>query len=92
MLELMGSEYVIDHVIAEHEAHMHTEIYRSYTADMLKSIAENMGAEVVYRYADLIEPHTEEEETGDEIALKVIEKLGLRVNDGYFETESVIDA
>lgn len=63
-------------------------IYRVYVTDVIKSMAESWGCEVPFRFKDLLEPQ-EELEDGDEVALMVIEKLGLKVKtDGLYETES----
>ena len=79
MLELLGSKYVIDHVVAEHNLRMKAEAYRVYTSDALKIISEQVGAEIGVRYSDMLENSTEEEEmTGDEIALDIIERAGLK--------------
>ena len=86
---LMGSGYVIEHVVAEHNSRMKEELYRVYVADALKHIAASWGTIISCRYADLIEEPKEMEESGDEVALKVINKLGLKVKtDGLYETES----
>ena len=74
---MFGSNYVIDHVMAEHKLRASEMIYRVYTADMLKGIAEFCGCQVRARYSDLIKPQ-EELETGDEVALRVIKRLGLK--------------
>lgn len=78
MLDLFGSYYVIEHVLAEHNIRMEEKVYRSYTGDMLKVIAESMGATVNYRLMELCDK-PKEEKTGDEIALEVIERAGLKV-------------
>ena len=80
MLELMGSEYVIEHVVAEHNRRAEERGYRIYVTDVIKAIAEATGAiSVSERYADLIKRDAEEDNrTGDEIALSVIERLGLK--------------
>ena len=70
---------MIDHVLAEHNIRMEEKVYRSYTADLLKTIAESVGATVSCRYNDLINHQKEEEKTGDEIALEVIQRAGLKV-------------
>ena len=79
MLELLGSGYVIDHVIAEWNRRMDEKVFRIYVSDLLKSMAESWGNQINYRYTDLIEPAEEEPENGDEIALAVIERAGLKV-------------
>lgn len=79
MLELLGSEYVIDHVVAEHNLRYEERVFRSYVGDLLKLMAEGKTAEVTYRYAELIEkPKEENEMTADEIALEVITRAGLK--------------
>lgn len=89
MLELMGSGYVIEHVAAEHNCRMREELFRVYTTDALKYIAEFCGVLLSDRYIELIEEPREVEESGDEVALRVIQKLGLKVKaDGLYETES----
>lgn len=69
---------MIDHVLAEHKNRSHERLYRIYTSDMLKSISEFCGNEVYYKYSDLIKPREEEAETGDEVALRVIKRIGLK--------------
>jgi hypothetical protein len=56
------------------------EIYRHYTADTLKCIAENTakyggGGYMKQRYADIIHPKPEETRTSDEIISHMKEKL-----------------
>ena len=80
MLELIGSDYLIDHVIAEHNLRYEEKIFRSYIADLLMILAEGKVAQIQYRYADLIKKQTHEEKTADEIALEVIERAGLKGN------------
>lgn len=93
LLELLGSRYVIDHVVAEHNNRMKDETYKVYVGDLLKCLAESWGANIPYRYADMIDPQTEEQESGDDIAYEVITKLGLKVKtDGLYEVESDIVA
>ena len=82
LLDLFGSYYVIEHMIAEHDNRMHEKVYRSYMADLLKVLCESMGATVTERYIDLITDEPEEEtKTGDEIALEVITRVGLKVKE-----------
>ena len=84
----MGSGYVIDHVVAEHHKRAKDEAYRIYVGDLLKCLAETWGAQIPYRYADMIAPQ-EEQKSGDEVAIEVITKLGLKgKTDGLHEVES----
>lgn len=77
-------------MVAEFRAKSEWYVYRIYVTDVLKCLAESWGADVPYRYRDVIEPEDEDEpENGDEIALKVIRRLGLKVKtNGLYETES----
>ena len=52
--------------------------YRVYIADSLFYSADNK--KLVKRYSDVIRPAPVDNRTGDEIALDVINRLGLRVN------------
>lgn len=82
MLELMGSDFLIEHVLAEYVTRGKEMAYRSYTSDVLKAIAEFLGIEVSSRYVDLVqEPSTVEPVSADEIALMVISRAGLKVKD-----------
>lgn len=76
-------------MVAEFRAKSEQYVYRIYVTDVLKCLAESWGADVPYRYKDAIEPDEDEPESGDEIALKVIRRLGLKVKtNGLYETES----
>jgi len=86
---LFGNRYVIDHVVAEHNKRTKDEAYKVYASDLLKCLAETWGAQIPYRYADMITPQAEEQKSGDEIALEIITKLGLKGKaDGLHEAES----
>lgn len=86
---MFGSEYVIDHVICEHNSNMKRTIYMNYTSDMLKAMAEGLGAQVNYRFSDMIKTEKEDTRSGDEIALEVIRKAGLKgKNNGFTESTS----
>lgn len=79
LLDLYGSYYVIEHVIAESNKKQEERLYRCYTSDMLKAIAESFGVTVDSRFIDAINNEPEDEQTGDEIALDIIQRAGLRV-------------
>ena len=81
MLGLMGSEYVIEHCVAEHNIRINQKAYQIYTTDLLKAIAETNGVEVYRRFADFISPTQEDKRTGDEIALDIIKRAGLKVKE-----------
>ena len=46
--------------------------------DVLACMAEQCGVRVNYRYRELIAPQEEDIMTGDEVALKIKKKLGLK--------------
>lgn len=73
-----GSVYVIEHVVAEYNDKIQKRLYRCYTTDMLKAIAEGMGATVGSRFMDLFNNEPQDERTGDEIALDIIKRAGLK--------------
>lgn len=73
-----GSVYVIEHVVAEYNDKVQKRLYRCYTTDMLKAIAEGMGATVGSRFMDLFNNEPQDERTGDEIALDIIKRAGLK--------------
>ena len=78
MLDLLGVEYVIDHVISEHNKRLEEFAYRNYTSDLLKVIAENMGVEVNSRFADFIQIGEKDERSADDIVLDIMKKAGLK--------------
>ena len=80
MLDLYGSSYVIEHVVYEYNAHAEMEVFRSYTADMLLALNRQLGLEFSTRYSDVIKKEIKEDEpsTGDEIAMQVIKRAGLK--------------
>jgi len=77
---LLGAEYVVEYATSEYNAYEEKSIFRMYVTDMLKGFGEVLGGEIKYRYYDLIkvEEPVKEEKTGDEIALEVIAKAGLK--------------
>lgn len=77
-MTLHGSIFVVEHVMAEYNNKIEKRLYRCYTSDMLKAVAEGMGATVNSRFADLLENEPQDERTGDEIALDVIKRAGLK--------------
>lgn len=77
MLELMGSEYLIDHVMYEYNENAERHAFRSYVGDLLKVMAESWNARVNYRYDDMIS-RPQEEKTADEIVLEVMKRGGLK--------------
>ena len=55
------------------------EIYRIYVSDTLYYQGQNKVLNV--RYFDLLNPPKEETRSGDEIALEVINRIGLKINE-----------
>lgn len=82
MLELMGSGYVVEHCVAAFAERCEKKAYRNYMADGIKCISETIanvygGTYMENRLADLMD--TTPEKTGDEIALEVITRAGLKL-------------
>ena len=80
----MGSGYVIEHCVSAFSDMCEEKAFRSYMADGIKCISESVanqygGSYLQERYADIITVSRVEEKTGDEIALEVIKKAGLKV-------------
>ena len=72
---------MIDHCI-QAARHEHTEVlFRSYISDLLKAMAESNGVIVNYRYAEIILPKAKDNRTGDDVALDVIKRAGLKVKE-----------
>lgn len=82
----MGSGYVIEHCVSAFSEHNQEKAYRIYLTDAIMCISEtvaNMGGGGFYmekRYIDIIEPQEEIEYDPDEIALDIITRAGLRVD------------
>lgn len=55
------------------------EIYRIYVSDTLYYQGQNKVLNV--RYFDLVNPPKDETRSGDEIALEVINRIGLKINE-----------
>ena len=76
---------MIDHCISAFLERQEEKIYKVYVTDTLSFIAQNTGHFVHEgvapgkRWIEIIEPKAEDKRTGDEVAMDVIEKLGLKV-------------
>lgn len=81
MLDLFGKGYVIDHCIQAAKNEHKEILFRSYISDLLKAMAESNGVVVNYRYAEIILPKAKDNRTGDEVALDVIKRAGLKVKE-----------
>lgn len=86
MLDLIGKGYIVDHCVSLFENRAKERLFQIYITDTLKCLNDNVakvfgGATLKMRYYDLLESgkKTESEKTGDEIALEIIRKAGLKV-------------
>lgn len=92
MLELMGSGYVIEHCVSVYSERCRDKAYKNYVADALMCISESTascygGSYLDTRYAELVGDVEVDDRTGDEIALDIIERAGLKVKcNGFDET------
>lgn len=83
----MGSGYVIEHCVSAFSERDKEKAFRIYVTDAIMCISETVATASKYggsymekRYADIIEPQEEIEYDPDEIALDIITRAGLRVD------------
>lgn len=86
MLDLIGKGYIVDHCVSLFNNKAKERLYQTYITDTLKCLNDNLakvigGTSIKARYYDLLEAGSqkESEKTGDEIALEIIRKAGLKV-------------
>lgn len=86
LLELIGKGYIVDHCVSLFNNKAKERLYQTYITDTLKCLNDNLakvigGSSIKARYYDLLEAGSqkESEKTGDEIALEIIKKAGLKV-------------
>lgn len=75
---MFGSNYVIDHVVAEHNIRVNEQNYKTYMSDVMFALARWAGIDVPYRFAEINDDNETEELSGDQIALEVIKRAGLK--------------
>lgn len=85
MLELYGRKYVIEHILSAYIAELEERRYRAYITDALliltKNTAKYAGGDYLQeRWAAKFIP--QDTRSGDEIALDVIRRAGLKLKDG----------
>lgn len=85
---MFGRGYVIDHCIAEYEHTMEERRYRAYVTDVLSLVNENLtkqygGKTMSSRWVDAYLPV--DNRTGDEIAMDVMRRAGLKQGDNTGE-------
>ena len=83
---MFGSGYVIDHCISAFVQSQKEKAYKVYVTDALMYISHNTASKqgdmmVTKRFIDIMTPQKEDDRTGDEVALEVIRKLGLKVKE-----------
>lgn len=82
MLELFGRGYVIDHCSVQLQQEFKERSWKRYVTEVLRNIGENAakyvgGSYIASRWEDT--PKPVDDRTGDEVALDVINRIGLRV-------------
>jgi hypothetical protein len=80
----MGSGYVIEHCVSAFPDYCQEQAYRAYIADGVKCMSESIamhfgGSYLQERYMDMISVAPIQEKSGDEIALDIIRRAGLKV-------------
>jgi hypothetical protein len=81
MLDVLGTDYIFQHILQTLEAERKETLYRYYVTDVLQVIAENTskngGMRMNVRYCDLLKNKPQDNRSGKEIAADVIRKAGL---------------
>jgi hypothetical protein len=81
MLDVLGTEYIFQHILQTLEAERKETLYRYYVTDALQVIAENTarngGTRITVRFCDLLKSSPKDNRSGKEIAADVIRKAGL---------------
>lgn len=80
---MMGSGYVIEHCVTAFSDICRQKAVEIYITDGIRCISESVakafgGSYMTERFADLVNNEHEEERTGDEIALDIITRAGLK--------------
>ncbi len=80
LVELLGAGYVVDYCVSRYKHKQEEKQFRAYLTDVLmymnNSIANRFGGMVISkRYIDLNKP--EDNRSGDEIAVDVMQRAGL---------------
>lgn len=81
-LDLMGANYILEHVISEANNRMRREMYEVYMSDIGSGIVTALGAKGVRRYYDYIHPPKAETKTAQEITDDIIARAGLKRKGG----------
>lgn len=71
MLDLFGTEYIIEHVVSEINSQKQEEIYRQYVTEVLRACAKGSGIDFSPSYLDvknsIMVKAPEEERSADDI-------------------------
>jgi hypothetical protein len=80
MLDLLGSGYAIDHCIAAFNAKQDELNFRIYMSDAAAALVNmfSSGGKLP-RYWELLHPEKKDNRTGEEIAMDIITRHGLKV-------------
>ena len=93
----MGSGYVIDHCVVAFNDYCRQKAYQVYVTDGIRCMSESLanfagGSYLENRFADIFDRDIDDERTGDEVALDIIERAGLIYGGGFYDAESEADA
>ena len=69
----------MDHCVNAIKERKREELYRTYVTDVVKLLAEILGGTISDKYSNLIDFTPKKELTGDEVAISVITRCGLKV-------------
>ena len=80
MLDVLGRDYIVDHLTEFMRKYRHKRLYERYVTDGIYAISKTVshafsGTSLVERFEDIINPPKEETRTADEIITKITDKL-----------------
>ena len=81
MLDLLGADYVLTHIIEAYNQRLRHEAYEIYMTDCVSAIARGLGAKISKRFYDILHPKVEDKRDAEDIINDLTRKMGLKVVD-----------
>ena len=88
LLDLMGPRYLLDHCVDAFRREQEEKQYRAYITDGIKAVTKNTanfaGGDILTMrwydiFTDALNPQPEDNRTGEEIAIDMLERNGITV-------------
>lgn len=84
LIEILGRGYIVEHCISLFKKNQEEHAFRKYVADAVHFMNEAVYKRIGGRchkntFSDFIDRKPEDNRTGDEIAMEIIKKAGLKV-------------